>query len=113
LSPEEDVDGGDENLFFLSEKSKQGNEKVATLPEDSRKHGNCLAPGQIMPCSLFPVLGPLPEEEPPGVRVRFVPALGPAEDSWSTLLLHDARRETNACRILSDSSCCLGPMVDG
>ena len=56
---------------------------------------------------------PLPEEEP-GVRIRFVPALhvGPAEDSWSTLL-HDARRETNACRILSDSSCCLGPMVDG
>ena len=45
-----DDDVMDENLFFRSVKSRQGNEKVATLhpePEDSRKHDNCLAPGQM------------------------------------------------------------------
>lgn len=103
----------DENLFLRSEKPRQGSEKVATLhpePEDSRKHESCLAPGQMT--SWRPFL-PLPPED--GVRIRFVPTLRPDDDCWATpsTLLHDARRETKACRTLVESSCCLGPMVEG
>ena len=109
------VDDGvkNENLFFRSVKSRQGNEKVATLhpePEDSRKHDNCLAPGQMT--SWWSFLGLLPEDD---VRIRFVPALRPDDDCWATpsTLLHEARRETKACRTWVESSCCLGPMVEG
>lgn len=107
----DDDDVRDENLFLRSAKSRHGNEKVATLhpePEDSRKHDSCLAPGQMT--SYWPFLGPLPEA---GVRIRFVPVLRPDDDCWAmpSTLLHDARRETKACRTWDGSSCCLGPMI--